>query len=525
MSDHLNTLTTSGTNNSAANSPTASPRVVPIPPEASALLQSLLRENNIVMPTNANANANTISQDFCLFEANESAFDYPLFAESLKLQQQQQQHPTNIITTNPLCTPQTPSMDLPEGNNRSMDSFGFDGFSAFLEESASSHSAPSVALIHLNEDPFDNAMNRASCADGLMSQQSQQSAPSLMNTPFTPYLDTPFETPYLADFGWDNKRTSQVLFGAGQDMANGCGNSHGRNQPPVIACSLFPEYDFDIAAALEGCAYNTIEPATLLMASPAIHHPTDFLDDNASDTSSSASDLSLGSPSPSPAPVKALSEDFLDSESEDLEQGDEQDDNEADSSEDNDENDLDDDDDEYVPSRSQASASAMSGFKRKAPSSFASGRATNRTSIDDATPANPCKRTRPELASPFGGKKSTRKKKPDADKRFLCIHPGCGRRFARLFNLHTHERTHDPCQVRPFVCPALHCTKAFSRKHDLQRHEASVHKGERNYKCPTCFKPFSRQDGLRRHLVVKGSICATGRVDDAAETETGWSAT
>ncbi|KAI7832716.1 hypothetical protein BC939DRAFT_381337, partial [Gamsiella multidivaricata] len=80
-----------------------------------------------------------------------------------------------------------------------------------------------------------------------------------------------------------------------------------------------------------------------------------------------------------------------------------------------------------------------------------------------------------------------------------CIHPGCGRRFARLFNLHTHERTHDPCQVRPFVCPALHCTKAFSRKHDLQRHEASVHKGERNYKCPTCFKPFSRQDGLRRH--------------------------
>ncbi|KAK3840244.1 MAG: hypothetical protein JOS17DRAFT_675892, partial [Linnemannia elongata] len=84
--------------------------------------------------------------------------------------------------------------------------------------------------------------------------------------------------------------------------------------------------------------------------------------------------------------------------------------------------------------------------------------------------------------------------------RFSCNHPGCDRRFARLFNLHTHEKTHDPEQARPFICSDADCGKAFSRKHDLQRHEASVHKGERNFACTKCFKPFSRQDGLRRHL-------------------------
>ncbi|KAK3810148.1 MAG: hypothetical protein J3Q66DRAFT_260561, partial [Benniella sp.] len=87
---------------------------------------------------------------------------------------------------------------------------------------------------------------------------------------------------------------------------------------------------------------------------------------------------------------------------------------------------------------------------------------------------------------------------------FVCIHPDCGRRFARLFNLHTHERTHDPHQVRPYVCEVAECGKAFSRKHDLQRHDASVHKGERNFRCDYCHRPFSRQDGLRRHLTVKG---------------------
>lgn len=133
------------------------------------------------------------------------------------------------------------------------------------------------------------------------------------------------------------------------------------------------------------------------------------------------------------------------------------------------------DDDEFVPSRS---AALVSGLKRKADSLFA----------EDA------KKPR---AMDLALKKA-------APKRFSCIHPGCDKSFARLFNLHTHEKTHDPEKARPFLCSDAVCNKSFSRKHDLQRHEASVHKGERNFVCETCSKSFARQDGLRRHLAVKG---------------------
>ncbi|KAF8925961.1 hypothetical protein BGZ58_000324 [Dissophora ornata] len=520
---------TSSTPASAANTPAASPRVVRVPSEASALLQSLLVENNI-MP----ATINTISGDFCLFEADESSFDYPLFAESLKLQQQQhqllqyqqrhhlqqqQQQAPNPTLTNPLCTPQTPSLDLVEQNNRANNSFGFDGFSAYLDDSNGGHCAPSVALIHLNENPESNG----DCAS-LMAQQ--HSIPSLVDTPFSSYLDTPYETPYLGDFGLDNERAhaeaNQALFGTSSSSSSGhgsgdCGNSHPG------AFSLFPELNFDVAAALEG-AYqngNTIEPATLLMASSAKEHEVDYLQEIMASDSSPA----ISSSQTSLFHATASRNNSFDATYDDLEQDDEEDyENENDSSSSEDSCD-DEDDDEFIPSRPLAAATGMSGFKRKALASFTSGGSSS--SNDNVASASPFKRTRPELASPYGGKKrSPKTKKAVAAKRFSCIHPGCDRQFARLFNLHTHERTHDPLQVRPFVCSVAVCSKRFSRKHDLQRHEASVHKGERNYRCPTCSKPFSRQDGLRRHLTVRGSVCGLSAENGAAdETEIGWTAT
>ncbi|KAG0228053.1 hypothetical protein BGX31_006735 [Mortierella sp. GBA43] len=133
------------------------------------------------------------------------------------------------------------------------------------------------------------------------------------------------------------------------------------------------------------------------------------------------------------------------------------------------------DDDEFVPSRS---AALVSGLKRKSDASF-----------EDVK--------KPRIMDPA-------LKKAAAPKRFSCIHLGCDKSFARLFNLHTHEKTHDPEKARPFLCSDMTCGKSFSRKHDLQRHEASVHKGERNFVCETCTKSFARQDGLRRHLAVKG---------------------
>ncbi|KAI8594957.1 hypothetical protein EDD21DRAFT_313982 [Dissophora ornata] len=111
---------------------------------------------------------------------------------------------------------------------------------------------------------------------------------------------------------------------------------------------------------------------------------------------------------------------------------------------------------------------------------------------------------------PIDGLEAADIKRHSAPKRFSCNHDGCDRQFARLFNLHTHEKTHDPEQARPFLCSDAACGKAFSRKHDLQRHEASVHKGERNFACTKCHRPFSRQDGLRRHLSVKGPCFENG---------------
>ncbi|KAG5458591.1 MAG: hypothetical protein BJ554DRAFT_1157, partial [Olpidium bornovanus] len=51
---------------------------------------------------------------------------------------------------------------------------------------------------------------------------------------------------------------------------------------------------------------------------------------------------------------------------------------------------------------------------------------------------------------------------------FVCDHPGCGRAFARRFNLGTHQETHLPGSNRRYRCDK--CAKAFSRKHDLGRH-------------------------------------------------------
>jgi len=96
-------------------------------------------------------------------------------------------------------------------------------------------------------------------------------------------------------------------------------------------------------------------------------------------------------------------------------------------------------------------------------------------------------------------------------RRFPCKHPGCDKAFARLFNLNTHEKTHDPQREKPFTCKE--CTKSFARKHDLYRHEASVHRGERHFTCKRCAKPFSRKDALRRHVAIKGCP-GTGSVAD-----------
>ncbi|KAF9177635.1 hypothetical protein BGZ51_004672 [Haplosporangium sp. Z 767] len=329
---------------------------------------------------------NTISQDFCLFDADEASFDYPLFngangnalatAKAMKSGQEVINNTNVNFFNNPLCTPQTPSLDLANGT-------GFDSCTALFDDSTmvSTHQA-------------------------------------LIDTPFTPCLDTPLlmdtplETSYLSDFGVEDVKP------------------------------LFSDFSFDFTS------FNnvfTIEPNMLLPADQQIV---------------AADNLTLPSPSLSPslsilssAPTSPLSDSLIDLE-------------ESES-----------DDDEFESTRS---AALVSGMKRKS----------------QGAPVDAVKKVC--VATSVTAKKPT-------VKRFPCNHPGCDRRFARLYNLTTHEKTHDPEQARPFICTEPTCAKAFSRKHDLQRHEASVHKGERNFACPSCQKPFSRQDGLRRHLAVKGT--------------------
>lgn len=373
----LNTSSASSVANPASSSDTAA---------ESALFQTLF-----AMP----ATMNTINQDFCLFDADESSFDYPLFngaaaatAKNTKVAQPIC-NPLSFFN-NPLCTPQTPSIDIAIGSTASQ-SFGFDSCTAFLDDSA-------------------------------LTQQA------LIDTPFTPYLDTPallntpMDTPYLADFGLE-----------------------GNDVKVEDAAPLFPDFNFDFAFD----NVYTIEPSMLL----PVNQQQGFQVDNGVTLPSPSLSLSTLSSAPS-SPMKDMMADFEE-----------------------------DSDDEFVSSRS---AALVSGLKRKV------------SSADSDVVA--VKKMRPVM-----GSESAAHKKSPATKRFSCSHPGCDRGFARLFNLHTHEKTHDPEQARPFLCPEAGCDKAFSRKHDLQRHEASVHKGERNFACASCHKPFSRQDGLRRHLAVKGA--------------------
>ncbi|GAA6030967.1 hypothetical protein JCM8097_008960 [Rhodosporidiobolus ruineniae] len=79
-----------------------------------------------------------------------------------------------------------------------------------------------------------------------------------------------------------------------------------------------------------------------------------------------------------------------------------------------------------------------------------------------------------KIRLPVGqGKRGSTKRAPKKDqvKRFICPFGGCGRAFARNFNMQSHYRSH--LGVRDFDCP--HCPKKFSRRHDRARHCAAVH--------------------------------------------------
>lgn len=79
------------------------------------------------------------------------------------------------------------------------------------------------------------------------------------------------------------------------------------------------------------------------------------------------------------------------------------------------------------------------------------------------------------------------------DGKWVCLHPGCGRRFGRKENIKSHVQTH--LGDRQYKCD--HCNKCFVRGHDLKRH-AKIHTGDKPYEC-LCGNVFARHDALTRH--------------------------
>ncbi|KAG0201263.1 hypothetical protein BGX33_010426 [Mortierella sp. NVP41] len=510
---------------SAIPSPTG---ITLLPSEASALLHSLLVENNIM-----SSSINTISQDFCLYEQlNDASFDYPLFAESSKLgqqsqqpqqhqQQQQQQRylqqgqqgSIDAVQSTPahghvpvsipaaLCTPQTPSLELLTNN----DSVRPNAADAETDPNATAV----IAALLIRQDEITHS-------HGHQQQQQQHyyqpNQVSLVDTPFTPYLDTPFETPALSDFGLENGdfdinafANGPSLFGV--DYAEGIMSTRTTGLVFTDTVPLF----FEMPSTVEPSTFfagpiesgNVESGLVQVKVEDASHDVSLFLSDASSTLSSPAlsDDLTFkdedgdddnGSPHFDPSALDYESDDDFDDQDKDA---------------------------------SFSPAAASISRKHMAKSACTSSN----------------KRTRPTLASPYGGNKRLDPSSPSlsndkfsAVKRYTCDFPGCGRGFARLFNMRTHQRTHDPNHMRPFVCEVFTCAKRFSRKHDLQRHEASVHKGERKYRCGNCDRSFSRQDGLRRHYNLKGTPCSIDQdngaedafeTSDASDSENGWSAT
>ena len=88
--------------------------------------------------------------------------------------------------------------------------------------------------------------------------------------------------------------------------------------------------------------------------------------------------------------------------------------------------------------------------------------------------------------------KSEEQRKP-----FVCLYPGCTKRYLKLSHLQMHIRKHTG--EKPYVCDHEGCSKRFSRSDQLRRHSRK-HTGVRPFQCNVCERKFSRSDHLKTHM-------------------------
>ncbi|KAK7913679.1 hypothetical protein WMY93_013890 [Mugilogobius chulae] len=101
----------------------------------------------------------------------------------------------------------------------------------------------------------------------------------------------------------------------------------------------------------------------------------------------------------------------------------------------------------------------------------------------------PCSR-----CDPIHGKSVTNEKRP-----FVCVYPGCSKRYFKLSHLQMHGRKHTG--EKPYQCDLTECGRRFSRSDQLKRHQRR-HTGVKPFQCETCQRKFSRSDHLKTHTRI-----------------------
>ena len=95
------------------------------------------------------------------------------------------------------------------------------------------------------------------------------------------------------------------------------------------------------------------------------------------------------------------------------------------------------------------------------------------------------------------GQQPINTKSEEQRKPFVCLYPGCTKRYLKLSHLQMHIRKHTG--EKPYVCDHEGCGKRFSRSDQLRRHSRK-HTGIRPFQCEVCERKFSRSDHLKTHM-------------------------